>query len=247
MITSSNIIDDLKTTADKLLSATIDTFPIQLYPGTITEIYGESATGKTQIALCLATQILPYNHVVYICTKQRFPFDRFYAILSSRLDTFSGGTNNALTMEECTERMHIIHIHDIQTQEHILKYQLPVLLSRFNVGLVVIDDIAANFRENIQDRTKEIFAFGNNLKKLAHDYKLNVLCLNQVSAVFTEDNSIEKTVKPALGNAWASIPNTRVEVKRFGDTRILKIVKSACHPTDNEQRFEISAKGIEYI
>lgn len=116
----------------------------------ITEIFGESSTGKTQMALqlCLTAQWVPRDGglgagAVYIATEQSFPLDRFQElsrVLESRgRPTPLGGSY--------ADHVHIIHLRDLEVQRHIIDYQLPALLELHrDIGLVVIDSVAANFR-----------------------------------------------------------------------------------------------------
>lgn len=39
---------------------------------------------------------------------------------------------------------------DLESQDHILQYQLPVAVRRHNVGLVVLDSVAANYRAEFE-------------------------------------------------------------------------------------------------
>jgi len=58
-----------------------------------------------------------------------------------------------------TDKVFSIVCSDLETQEHIIRYQLPVLVQKFDVGLVVIDSVAANFRaefERPMDKNKKL-------------------------------------------------------------------------------------------
>lgn len=78
---------------------------------------------------------------------------------------------------------------DLETQDHILNYQLPVAVSRYNVGLLVIDSITANYRAEhssntmmgISARSRELARLGQMLRNLAVKHDLAVVVANQVS------------------------------------------------------------------
>jgi DNA repair protein RAD57 len=84
----------------------------------------------------------------------------------------------------------------LETQDHILNYQLPVAISRFNVGLVVIDSIAANYRaehtsnsmQGMSARSGELARLGHMLRNLAVKEDIAIVAANQVSDRF--DNSM---------------------------------------------------------
>lgn len=78
---------------------------------------------------------------------------------------------------------------DLETQDHILNYQLPVAIARYNVGLVVIDSITANFRAEhsshdvnaLSTRSGELSKLGLLLRNLAAQNDIAVVVANQVS------------------------------------------------------------------
>ena len=81
-------------------------------------------------------------------------------------------------------------------QDHILNYQLPVAVSRYNVGLVVIDSITANYRaEHASDsvgalsaRSGELAKRGQMLRNLAVKADIAIVVANQVSDRFVDED-----------------------------------------------------------
>lgn len=81
---------------------------------------------------------------------------------------------------------------DLESQDHILNYQLPVAVSRYNVGLVVIDSITANFRAEhtshdvnaLSTRSGELAKLGQLLRNLAAREDIAIVVANQVSDRF---------------------------------------------------------------
>ena len=39
---------------------------------------------------------------------------------------------------------------DLESQDHILRYQVPVVIRRHKIGLVVLDSVAANYRAEFE-------------------------------------------------------------------------------------------------
>lgn len=99
---------------------------------------------------------------------------------------------------------------DLETQEHILNYQLPVAIARYNVGLVVIDSITANFRAEhtshnvnaLSTRSGELVKLGQMLRNLAAGEDVAVVVANQVSDRFDSDVQHYHHIVPSR------IPNT---------------------------------------
>lgn len=83
---------------------------------------------------------------------------------------------------------------DLESQDHILNYQLPVAVKRYNVGLVVIDSITANYRAEhtsstmaaLSTRSGELAKLGHMLRNLAASENLAVVVANQVSDRFSD-------------------------------------------------------------
>ena len=100
-------------------------------------------------------------------------------------------------------RVQSAHIHDLEAQDHILRYQVPVVIKRHNVGLLVIDSIAANYRaesdrgkargsaaESFVKRSNQIMQLGALLREIAETHNVAVVVANQVADRFTHaDNA----------------------------------------------------------
>jgi len=148
----------------------------------ITEITGESSSGKTQICLqlCLSVQ-LPQEHgglgggAVYISTEDVFPSKRLHQLTQS----FAEGEASL------TDNIFIEHAADVDDLRNIITHRLPVLLNRGGIKLVIIDSIAALFRVEYSlgetsKRAKILRSFGAQLHKLSNLYSIPVVCVNQV-------------------------------------------------------------------
>lgn len=100
---------------------------------------------------------------------------------------------------------------DLETQDHIFNYQLPVAIKRYNVGLVVIDSITSNYRAErtntnisaLSSRSTELAKLGHMLRNLAAKEEIALVLANQVSDRFepietVEDTAPRSAVPPAL-------------------------------------------------
>ncbi|KAI8813431.1 P-loop containing nucleoside triphosphate hydrolase protein [Cladochytrium replicatum] len=191
---------------DPVLDATLQG---GLSPGILTEITGPSGSGKTQLALQMCVMVqLPSElggldaGAVYISTEQMFPSNRLFSIVNGiatrlgvELDPDSLGSN-----------IFILHVRDHETQNHILSYQLPVLLSNHRIRLVILDSVTATFRGFMEDtttaladphqhnitplsnqsldpirRAQLLYELAASLKRTAAQFGAVVLCTNQVA------------------------------------------------------------------
>ncbi|KAJ3494183.1 hypothetical protein NLG97_g4244 [Lecanicillium saksenae] len=169
--------------------------------GCITEFAGESGAGKTQflLSLCLAVQ-LPAprglgKQALYISTEA--------ALATKRLSQMLAGSE-ALCDIDVADRPSLDNIlstvtPDLESQDHILEYQVPVLLARHNIGLLVLDSVAANFRAEFENqgsmgsslaaRSTQLVRLGAHLRDLARRHGIAVVVANQVADRFASSSS----------------------------------------------------------
>lgn len=170
----------------------------------ITEFVGESGVGKSQFMtqFCITTQ-LPVSlgglnkEVVYISTESGLATSRARQISAGFLERYSD--MDLVLPVRPLDRIHVVVCPDLELQDHIMYYQLPVLLKQRNgkVGSIIIDSIAANYRAELEGRnhaagidkragdmgmrTKELTRLSAHLRRLAVEFDLAVIVANQVS------------------------------------------------------------------
>ncbi|KAL8991634.1 MAG: hypothetical protein Q9169_007799 [Polycauliona sp. 2 TL-2023] len=163
----------------------------------ITEVTGESGAGKTQflLSLLLSAQLAPPHGLsrptVYISTEHPLPTSRLAQLLRSNPHLSSLPTSGKPTLN----RVFSIQTPDLESQDHILTYQLPVLLARHNIGLIIIDSIAANYRAERSSsstsgaalglRSTQLVQLGHQLRCLAREYNCAIVVSNQVADRFS--------------------------------------------------------------
>lgn len=165
--------------------------------GCVTEFTGESGAGKTQVllSLCLAVQ-LPAprglgRQALYISTESALATRRLTQMLAA----------NPVLQDvdvDCRPSLDAIHsavTPDLESQDHILEFQVPVLLSRHDIGLIILDSVAANYRaeferqgshgSNMAARSSELVRLGALLRNLARRHNIAVVVANQVADRFS--------------------------------------------------------------
>ncbi|CAG9789370.1 unnamed protein product [Diatraea saccharalis] len=176
--------------------------------GTITEIYGESGSGKTQIAL----QSIVHNWAkggVYICTEDIFPVKR-YEQIKKNIPSYNSSVDYG-------QNIFIEHIVEMDELFSSVRVRLPKLLSQKKITLVVIDSVAAPFRvdsTNYIQRADQLKQFANTLINIAQKNNIAILCINQVTSNFGESSE----VIPSLGLAWSNMICTRLWMKKTSST-----------------------------
>ncbi|KAI5631157.1 rad51 domain-containing protein [Phthorimaea operculella] len=187
-----------------------------LRPGTVTEIYGESGSGKTQISLQAAAHNWSSGAVI-ICTEDLFPIKRFEQIKQ--------GLPNYNPVNDYGKNIFVEHITEANDLLSCLRVRLPKLLEKSDPSLIIIDSITAPFRceyTNYVQRAEELREVAVILLSLAQKHNLAVLCINQVTASFDGTDN----VLPSLGLAWSNMISTRLWLKKTNSTHNLRIVPS---------------------
>lgn len=150
--------------------------------------------------MLLAVQLAPPNGLsrsaLYITTEAPLQTKRLSQILTNhvRLATLPPESKPSL------QRILSISTPDLESQEHILRYQVPVAIRRHNIGLVVIDSITANFRAEFDrdgqngkaitsgaamaKRTSQLLELGSLLRALARTENIAIVVANQVADRF---------------------------------------------------------------
>lgn len=179
--------------------------------GRITEFAGESGAGKTQflLSLCLAVQLPPprglARQALYISTESALSTSRLAQMLRA---------NPTLTRDiDFADRPSLDNIlsaalPDLESQDHIMQYQVPVLLDRHNVGLIVVDSVATNYRaeferqgpasrgSNMAARSNDLVRLGTLLRDFARRHDLAVVVANQVADRFSSSLAMPHSQPP---------------------------------------------------
>ncbi|EXJ61102.1 hypothetical protein A1O7_05255 [Cladophialophora yegresii CBS 114405] len=179
-------------------------------PGHITELVGESRTGKTTFALglLLSVQLAPPVGLgksgIFITSEGPLNTKRLNQMLASYADLLP-------EQRPSLDQIHTITVTDLEAQEHILRYQLPVAVPRYNVGLVVLDSVTANFRAEygtrtaaqLAERAAELTNLGNTLRQIAVEHDVAVVVTNQVSDRFDDSKHLFRS-SPATASSPAT-------------------------------------------
>ncbi|KAE8747554.1 hypothetical protein FOCC_FOCC005715 [Frankliniella occidentalis] len=187
----------------------------------ITELSGESSCGKTQLCLqlCLSVQY-PISQggldagAVYICTEDSFPAKRLQQLFTTYPQQRMSPSHIKEDLPKFGDNIFIEHVADAAGMRQCVLGRLPKLLSHHSVKLIVVDSIAGVFRscyENneMKHRAEDMRTVGGQLHKMASQYKLCVICVNQVTASDGPQRSV-----PALGLAWSNLVTSRIQMHR---------------------------------
>lgn len=192
---------------------------------------------------------------LYITTEGPLQTSRLSQILahSPLIDQYEPALKPSLS------RVQSITVSDLEYQEHVLRYQVPVVIARNNIGLIVIDSIAANFRaefnrgasdhdagakqtvQALADRSRQLISLGAWLRQLAREHNIAIVVANQVIDRFATAPRYESqsTSQPLSGesrphSSASSVPDDNLKT----DTIPLAILSTTDSlALDHQQRF----------
>ncbi|TVY36066.1 DNA repair protein, partial [Lachnellula occidentalis] len=111
---------------------------------------------------------------------------------------------------------------DLETQDHILRFQVPVAIERHGVRLIILDSVAANYRaeferpggktgSNMAQRSSELVKLGQLLRTIARENNIAIVVANQVADRFSNNSTSGSGAgsSPALNRTTQSSPLAR--------------------------------------
>lgn len=212
----------------------------------ITEIYGEYRTGKTQLCMTMAvTAQLPKpqggaGKVLYVDAEGTFRPERIAAI-AQRFD---------LVAEEVLDNIIYARAHTTEHQHTLLVLAAAQMMDD-HFSLIIIDSIMALYRVDytgrgqLSERQQNLGQFLAKLKKLSEQFNVAVLMTNQVMADPGGGMSfMADPKKPIGGHVLAHASTTRLYFKKGkGEQRLVKCIDS---PSVAEQQctIELSEGGV---
>lgn len=225
---------------DRLLGGGIET-------GSITEIFGEFRTGKTQICHTLAvTCQLSLNDnggegkCLYIDTEGTFRPERLLAVAE----------RYKMSGQDVLDNVAHARAHNTDHQMDLLMHATAMMMeSRYS--LLIVDSATALYRTDysgrgeLSARQMHLARFLRMLLRICDEFGVAVVITNQVvaqvdgAAMFNADPK-----KPIGGNIMAHASTTRLYLRKGrGETRVCKIYDSPCLP-ESEAMFAINPDGV---
>lgn len=224
---------------DKLLEGGIET-------GSITEVFGEFRTGKTQLChtLCVTCQMAVTDggaegKAIYVDTEGTFRPARLQAIA----ERF--GMDPALVLENVA----CARAHNSEHQMELLKVAAAIM-AQDRYALMVVDSATALYRTDysgrgeLSERQMQMGQFLRQLTRLAEEFGVAVLITNQVVANPDGMSFAKDSTKPIGGNIIAHASTTRLRLRKGrGENRICTVYDSPTLPEADAQ-YAVSAAGI---
>jgi DNA repair protein RadA len=215
-------------------------------PGSVTELFGEYRTGKTQIVhqLCVNVQETYEKtglegSALYIDTEGTFRPERIIQMALSR----------DLDYNEVLKNIIIGRAYNSDHQILLVK-EAPKIITEKNIKLIVVDSLIGHFRSEyigrgtLSERQQIINMHIHDLLRLSETYdELAVVFTNQVSA--RPDVFYGNPLIHTGGHVVAHGATIRIFLRKGkGEQRIAKVV-DAPHLPESEAIFSITEDGIK--
>ena len=210
----------------------------------ITELFGEFGSGKTQIAhqLCVNVQRSKEEgglegHVFYIDTENTFRPDRIKQ-MSEAYD---------LDVTEVLDKIHVARAYN-SSHQMLLVEKVMELSHEFPARLLIVDSLTAHFRAEyvgrgaLADRQQKLNKHMHDLLRWG-DLNNGVICVtNQVSA--KPDAFFGDPTRPIGGHIVGHTATFRLYLRKSkGEKRIARLIDSP-HLPEGEAVFSVSEKGV---
>lgn len=198
----------------------------------LTEISGESSSGKTQfcLQLCITVQLLQSTYgALYISTEDAFPSKRLNEMCERLINRCPHLRNQSFM-----NQIYIEHSATLEDLEELLNIQVPYLLENKNVKLIIVDSVAAIARSESYKKKLIINSICSKLSKFGALYNIYVVLINQVTDKFDELNNVlikddSNSKCPSLGPSWAHWMHMRLQLFR------------------TEQYISVSLKSLDFM
>ncbi|KAL0591922.1 hypothetical protein ABG067_000574 [Albugo candida] len=216
----------------------------------VTEVHGEFRTGKTQLChtLCVTTQLPKAQgggagKVAYVDTEGTFRAIRVAEIASSRYN---------LDPSDVLENIIVARVYNHGLQMETV-HKIGALFADPDQGpfkLLIVDSVTALFRVDfsgrgeLSERQQRLNQHLIQLIKLAEEFNIAVLVVNQVMADPGANAMFGPVIRPIGGHVMSHAVHTRIFMKKGrGETRICKIIDSPCMP-EAECLIQLCAGGV---
>lgn len=228
------------TALDKLLGGGIET-------GSITEMFGEFRTGKTQLCHTLAVtcQMSQENggasgKCLWIDTESTFRSERIVSIAE----------RFGLDPHDVMDNIAVAKAYNTDHQTELL-LTASAMMAEDHYAILIIDSATNLYRSDyngrgeLSNRQIHLCQFLRRLQKLADEFGIAVVITNQVvSDVSGANFMVADPKKPIGGNIMAHASQTRLYLRKGrGETRVCKIYDSPSLP-ESEATFAITQGGI---
>ncbi len=214
--------------------------------GTVTQLYGEAGSGKTNICLQVAVECARKGKKVIFIDSEGFSPERFLQIASAE----ASGDKNPEDVESIARRIIIYEPHSFEQQTSCINEIEEVIREKEGengVALVILDSATLFYRLELDDE-RNIYlrrVLANQIMLLlenARKYDLAVIITNQVYMDIDKGN-----LRPSGGYALEHLSKVIVQFEKTAEGRGKRratLRKHRSMPEDSSCEFLITDEGV---
>lgn len=200
--------------------------------GIITNVYGESGSGKTNFAIQLAAEVTKKGYkVAYVDTEAGFSPERFLQIAD----------------EEALDNLLIKEPYEFEEQTEVIS-SLEDFVEEEDIKLVIVDSAVSLYRlkvngDNASEINNELSQQFSDLSNIARKYNIPVVVTNQVYTSFDEEGLelVGRDVPKYWSKCLIKLSNSEKNVRK------LEISKHRSMPEGRSTTFKITNQGLESV
>lgn len=204
--------------------------------GTVTQLYGPPGSGKTNVALSSAVEVVARDGSALYIDTEGLSVDRFEQLLDARVED----------VEAASAQVIVTDVHDFDEQAEAVRDAADFA---DRVDLIVLDSATGFYRlrrtEDTEagDALRTVADQVTHLLSLARKFDLAVVITNQV---YTDPETDEGRMRPLGGHTLSHWTGTVVRLDRFrGGNRRATLEKHRSRAEGDSARFRITDTGIE--
>ena len=197
--------------------------------GVITNVYGRSGTGKTNVCIQAAVSCVDEGEkVIYVDTEGGFSAERFLQMHGDR-----EALEDIIMMEPMT----------FEEQQNVFD-ELPSMVEEHDAGLVIVDSLVALYRirlkgDEISETNRELSRQLSVLSKIARSHDIPVLVTNQVYSSFESDEV--QMVGRDVPTYWSKC---LLKLEENGSGKQMVVEKHRSRPQGLATTFSITDAGL---
>lgn len=211
--------------------------------GTVTQVYGPPAAGKTNLALSAAVQVAVDGGTAVYVDTEGLSVDRFRQLAAAAVDGERGGeAGDDADLDDITSRIIVSEAHDFAEQEEAVRDAADFAP---RAELIVLDSATGFYRLERHDddegeTLRQVGRQVTHLLSLARQHDLAAVVTNQV---FTDPEG--DRARALGGHTLDHWTGTVVRLDRFrGGNRRATLEKHRSKPAGETATFRITGGGL---
>ncbi|HKZ89269.1 MAG TPA: DNA repair and recombination protein RadB [Thermoplasmata archaeon] len=201
--------------------------------GCITLLHGEAGSGKTNLCLQLARNVVRAGRKVIFIDTEGVSLDRLRQISG---DDFEVVVRNILFSEP----------YSFEEQENLIEKAVKLAENNAEVGLIVIDSVTMHYRLTMRDETRrdERHSLTRQIAKLLRVSRQRSIPVVVTSQVYTDIDT--GRYLPLGGHMLSHNAKTILRLEKSGPSTRLAVLEKHRHREEGSRAsFRITGRGLE--